>query len=170
MPHAHIDWPAIGQALSNYWTFGAGFLAFCAWFFRSPIARRWRTTINALRSAHEQSVKIEHLGNQLIEERAAKDDWRDRFTEMQQRYDAIHSEFERLGSDMAEFAKRMTTAEDLVRMLHRDRDKLIDLARSLVGQIVISGGAPANKMPLLESIIAVPGPPETPPTIPPTIK
>ena len=162
MPHTQIDWSSLGSVLYNYWTIFVAITAITGWLLRQPITRQLRRFIGALRSAHQQSRKIQTLENALANSDQKAVDWQTRFHEMEERYEALKAEFTRFGEDMAEIRKRMTTAEDLVRMLSADRDALIDFSRLLVGQLYTAGHMPDYPTPALQSILSVPGPPLPP--------
>jgi hypothetical protein len=162
MIHAQVDWSKVGSEIYSYWFVGASFAGFVAWLYRSRIGRQARRFTDALRSAAHQVRKIESLTDSLTAARAQADDWRARFGEMEERYKALQAEILRLGEDMHEFRKRMTTAEMLVRVLTHDRDELIDFSRLLIGQLYTGGHTPDYPTPALSSMVDVPGPPLPP--------
>lgn len=161
-PHANVDWSTLGILLYNYWMLSAGILGLIAWLYRTRIVRQTRRFFDAIRSARQQSVRVEELTAQRDEAQAKADDWRRRFGEIDERYAALGTEYKRLGDDIVEFKRRMTTAEELVRMLRDDRNELIDFSRLLIGQLFTIGHAADYPIPALKSIITVPGPPLPP--------
>jgi len=160
-PHA-INWAGTSQVLANYWGVGAGILGVLAWLVHTHVAHRVHLFVDGLRSAHTLSLKIETLSAQLEEAEDKADDWQQRFTEVERRYDALNIEWHRLGEDIRDLHKRMTTAESNIHQLRHDRDALIDYSRLLIGQMFQAGLTPDCRPPALKSIITIPGPPLPP--------
>ena len=156
-----------GQALYDYWLVGPGVGVLAALAFRSRIARQWQRMMLALRHTKSLMRANDSLVVQLKEAEARADDWRERFEDLERRYEAFkdevehrHEEFRRkaeaLGEEMAELGKRMTSAEKKVELLRMDRDDLVTHSRLLTGQMVTAGMQPDYQAPALRSIIAVP--------------
>lgn len=157
-----IDWSKVGAEVYDYWYVCIGLATVIGLTFRSRIWYQLRRFMDAMRSAEHSLRKIDSLTARLNDARSQAEDWRQRFSEMFARYEALQSEIARLGEDMHDFHKRMTTAEVLVRILTQDRDALIDHTRLLIGQIFQSGGTPSYPTPPLKSMVDVPGPPLPP--------
>ena len=106
----------------------------------------------------EQQRTIDLLSDKLRQSEEARGDWQARFDDLEGRYEAMRTEFDRFAEDMKRVRHDLTTTEELNRMLADDRDALITHTRLLVGQLYANKLAPDYPVPALKSMIAVPGP------------
>ena len=160
MPHStSFDFLKLGQALYNIQIIFFFVTGIVLWFLRTKIGRIFRRAALALKRSTAQSAVIDGLMAKLRDSEQARIDWQSRFDELEARYEALGTEYRRLGVDIQAIRQRMTTAEELALMLHADRDALITHTRLLVGQLYANQLKPDYPTPSLKSMVAVPGPP-----------